>query len=64
MGKTLQPTTRRKASAVAKKPAKRATKGGAKPTLGQLNRLLTRNHERVVREAKRNTLRLIGRETL
>jgi hypothetical protein len=64
MAKTLQTTTRRKASTSAKKPVKRAAKAGAKPTLGQLNRLLTQNREQVVRKAKENTLRLIGRETL
>ncbi len=64
MDKTLQTTTRRKASPPAKKPTKRPAKGRAKPTLGQLNRLLTQNYEQAVRKAKENSLRLIGRETL
>lgn len=70
MGKTLQTTAKRKTVPPTKKPLKRAarrpvaTKNGAKPTLRELNRLLTQNHEQVLRKAKDNSLRLIGRETL
>jgi hypothetical protein len=60
MGKALQTTTRRTAAPVSKKPAKRP----ARPTLAKLNRLLTQDQGQVIRKAKANTLRLIGRETL
>jgi 3-methyladenine DNA glycosylase AlkD len=70
MGKLLQTTAKRKTGAATKKSANRvgtrtaATKRGGKPTLRQLNRLLTQNREQVLRKAKGNSLRLIGREAL
>ena len=70
MGKVLQRSIKRKSGGTAKAPSKRTAARGAtgktsgKPTLRQLNRLLTRNSEQVLRKAKANSLRLIGREAL
>jgi hypothetical protein len=69
MGKLLQTTAKRKSGAGTKKSPNRATrtstkKSAAKPTLRQLNRLLTQNSEQILQKAKQNSLRLIGREVL
>ena len=71
MGKVLESKLKRAASPAAKKSVKRATpktsaakKAPAKQTLRQMNAFLSRNHEQVLKKAKGNALRLIGREVL
>jgi hypothetical protein len=73
-GKLLETRAKRKSLPTTRKSVKRAPartaarptakKGGTKPTLRQLNAWLTRNQAQVLKKAKENSLRLIGRETL
>jgi hypothetical protein len=70
MGKLLETKAKRKSTPAAKKPIKRAAprkavkKAAPRRTLREMNAWLTRNQDLVLRKAKENTLRLIGRETL
>lgn len=69
MGKTLQARAKRVQGTSRKKGARPArggprTKVAKKPTLREVNRWLSQNHEQIMRKAKENCLRLTGRETL